>query len=104
MANFNTRHGYRATLNPVNPSFEIAPNPFVSHTTLGYTLPSQAQVKITILNVVGRLFPFCVMNLRKKEPYSFDFSPEENPSANGFYIVRMEIDGQLYFLKLIHQQ
>lgn len=64
------------------------PNPFNPTTTIEYTLPSAAQVRLTVYNVLGQEVASLLEGEREAGRHRFKFDAAELPS--GVYVYRLE--------------
>ncbi len=86
-----------STLETVDGGFDIPrsltlhanyPDPFVSQTTLGYTLAASDQVILSVYDVLGRRVQTIVDGQQAAGTYTFDFDGSALP--NGVYLLRLE--------------
>ena len=69
------------------------PNPFRAQTTLGYTLPDAADVRLTIYNLLGQRVRTLVAEAQAAGTYSVTWDGRGAagaPAASGVYLVRLE--------------
>ncbi len=69
------------------------PNPFNASTTIQFKVPSEAQVRLTVFDAVGR--KVSVLTDRVYPPGEYDLNWNANNFASGVYFYRMESDGRL---------
>ncbi len=76
----------------VNYSLNIYPNPFKDQTTIAYSIDNAAQVKVEVMDVLGRTVATLVNHHQVSGSYNVSFNATEFKNANsGIYIVRMSI-------------
>ncbi len=75
------------------------PNPFNPSTTIEYTLPRAADVRITVYDVVGREVATLLNSSREAGRYSVSWNAADQ--ASGLYFVRMEAAGQADVTKVM---
>ena len=76
----------------VNYSLNIYPNPFKDQTTIAYSIDNAAQVKVEVMDVLGRTVATLVNHHQVSGSYNVSFNATEFNNANaGIYIVRMSI-------------
>jgi cyanophycinase len=83
-------------------SFELHqnyPNPFNATTTISFSLPSAALVKLTIFNSLGEQVATLVSNQLSAGEYRFPWNARG--CASGIYVVRIEADGIVQTGKLV---
>lgn len=76
------------------------PNPFNSQTTIEYSLPKDAQVKIVICNMLGQEVEVIVNEHQKAGQYSLKWNAENVPS--GVYFALLETCSQVLCKKMIY--
>ncbi|HEY3296561.1 MAG TPA: T9SS type A sorting domain-containing protein, partial [bacterium] len=86
---------------PIPQSFTLSafPNPFNSSTTLSFTLPATASVKLSIYNIEGRLV--ISRNAGTLSAGEHRLSVDGGSLASGIYFARLEIVGQSAQCKLM---
>jgi hypothetical protein len=80
------------------------PNPFNPETTIPYTVTNNAQVSITIYDIMGRKVATLVNQKRMPGTYTTRWNGvAENGDkvASGVYIVRMSINNRIYSRKIL---
>lgn len=83
-------------------SFELHPNypnPFNATTTIGFTLPSAALVKLTIFNSLGEQVATLVSSHLSAGEYRYPWNARG--FASGIYVVRLEAEGMVQTGKVI---
>lgn len=89
------------TLSLIEPTLNVAPNPFTKLTTIKYTVPIWGKVTIKLYNAVGRLVQTLYDDHLKPGTYTTNLSA--NSLANGIYILRYETMTNRPKIKLIVQ-
>lgn len=74
------------------------PNPFNPATTIHYTLPANAKVKLVVYNMLGKEVAVLADKLQSAGDYSVSFNGSELPS--GVYIARLSADGKNATIKM----
>ena len=69
------------------------PNPFNASTTIHFKVPSEAQVRLTVFDAIGR--KVSVLTDRVYPPGEYDLNWNANEFASGVYFYRMESEGKL---------
>ena len=69
------------------------PNPFNASTTIHFKVPSEAQVRLTVFDAIGR--KVSVLTDRVYPPGEYDLNWNANNFASGVYFYRMESEGKL---------
>ena len=69
------------------------PNPFNASTTIHFKVPSEAQVRLTVFDAIGR--KVSVLTDRVYPPGEYDLNWNANDFASGVYFYRMESEGKL---------
>ncbi len=67
------------------------PNPFASSTTIGFTLPTTQDVKLTVYDVLGRRVATLIDGIRQAGEQTIRFDASSLPS--GMYLYRLEAGG-----------
>ncbi|MFQ5571373.1 MAG: T9SS type A sorting domain-containing protein [Rhodothermales bacterium] len=85
-----------ATAPPPEPNHVLGfaqnfPNPFAETTTIRYSLPKQALVRLSVYDVLGREVATLVEARQDKGIYAVDFDGRDVPM--GVYFYRLQIDG-----------
>lgn len=75
------------------------PNPFNPSTTIAYSLPKSAHVKITVYNMLGKQVGILVNQPRKAGDHMVKFNASN--LASGVYLYRLEADGAFKTNKMI---
>jgi len=65
------------------------PNPFNPSTILSYTLKSEAQVKLTVFNLVGQSVQVLVDAYQPAGYYEFNFDAKDLPA--GIYLYKLQV-------------
>lgn len=79
----------------LNPNY---PNPFSSSTTISYTTDRQAQVKVTVWNIVGQRVATLVDGSVEAGDHEELWNASDMPS--GIYIAQLEVEGEVYIRKM----
>ena len=69
------------------------PNPFNASTTIQFKVSSEAQVRLTVFDAIGR--KVSVLTERVYPPGEYDLNWNANDFASGVYFYRMESEGRL---------
>ena len=69
------------------------PNPFNASTTIQFKVPSEARVRLTVFDAIGR--KVSVLTDRVYPPGEYDLNWNANDFASGVYFYRMESEGKL---------
>ena len=88
-----------STLDASNVS--IYPNPTNQTTTLSYTLIKQGNVKIEVMDVLGKKLMDVTKNNQAEGDYTFQISKQELNLLSGIYFVKFSIDNTSITKKLI---
>lgn len=70
------------------------PNPFTESTTIPFELSEESEVQLSVWNLLGQRMDVLVERLMEAGRHEMIWDPGNLPA--GFYIVRLEVDGQLY--------
>ena len=73
----------------------IYPNPFTEYANISYTLNKDANVKVEICDVMGRVVTTLANNKQNEGQYSLKFNAIEFNRNAGIYFVRMTIGEQV---------
>lgn len=79
--------------------FNVFPNPSVDFTNLNYTIEKNANVKLSIYDLKGRLLKMIVNQNQSAGSYTNKINTNEI-GGNGIYICKLELDGQVFVTKL----
>ncbi|MEM6321176.1 MAG: FG-GAP-like repeat-containing protein [Bacteroidota bacterium] len=79
--------------------FSIAPNPFVSSTTLTYTLPQTSQVELIAYDQLGRRLANLVNESQAAGKYSLPF---DDLSSGGVYFFQLRVGEETYLVKAVN--
>jgi hypothetical protein len=96
--NFSIAHKRYAD-GPDGQGLMCAPNPFVSSTTISFTLPVASAVKLRVFDVTGRTVADLLDAEQATGSQVIHWSPVNLPS--GLYIARLETPGNTQMLKLL---
>jgi hypothetical protein len=69
-----------------------APNPFDAAATLGISLPASANLRVALVDVLGR--EVSVLADGQHEPGPHEIEIDGRPLAPGVYVARVWVDGQ----------
>ena len=91
------------------PAFDLVlnqnhPNPFNPTTTISFVLPERAQVRLTILNVDGKLIRTLVDNVLSDGLNEFVWDGTDtkgNPVSSGVYLYRIEAGERTITKKMV---
>ncbi|KAB2909926.1 MAG: VWA domain-containing protein [Ignavibacteriales bacterium] len=75
------------------------PNPFNPSTTIKYSVPTRAMVKITVYDMLGRIIE--VLTDEEKEPGTYSIQWNASKFSSGMYILTVEYAGKIYTQKLL---
>jgi hypothetical protein len=78
-------------VDPMNASLNVYPNPFSKALTLKYELPKQTQVKITLLDVTGRVMSEVPVRTQAAGSYQYEM-PVNTDLKPGVYMLRITTD------------
>lgn len=83
--------------------FSVYPNPFQTRSTLGYVLSKENQIRISIVDLLGREVLMLTDGTQAKGAHtvSWDGSTRTGPAASGVYFYRAVINGDIYVKKCI---
>lgn len=70
------------------------PNPFTESTTIPFELSEESEVQLSVWNLLGQRMDVLVERVMEAGRHEMIWDPGSLPA--GFYIVRLEVDGQLY--------
>lgn len=79
----------------LNPNY---PNPFSSVTRIPFELTEEAEVELSIWNIVGQKVATLIDEVRKAGPDEVAWNAADLPS--GIYIAQMEVGGSVYIRKM----
>ena len=79
----------------------VIPNPYSGKTNIAFSLESDAEVTIEVLNTMGQRVSLLYDGLQNKGDYKYDFSAKELGFATGIYTVRVVVDGKYYTKRII---
>jgi hypothetical protein len=78
-------------VDPLNGSLNVYPNPFNHSLTVTYTLPKQAQVKVTLMDVTGRVMTEMPVRTQSAGNYKYEW-PINADLKPGVYMLRITTD------------
>lgn len=81
------------------PTLRCMPNPFGDFSTLTYKLPSAAQVRMELLDGIGRLYAVIDNQFRPAGVYTLDF--QSSQWLPGIYYCRFSVGDHVRMLKLV---
>ncbi|MGQ0829846.1 MAG: M43 family zinc metalloprotease [Bacteroidota bacterium] len=84
-----------------NANVSIYPNPSNESSTVFYSLKQQADVKITVFNVLGKIISEVNNDNQPEGDYSFLISKQELNLNNGVYFIKFSVDNSSVTQKLI---
>lgn len=70
------------------------PNPFTESTTVPFELSEESEVQLSVWNLLGQRMDVLVERLMEAGRHEMIWDPGNLPA--GFYIIRLEVDGQLF--------
>jgi len=76
----------------------VYPNPFNSATTISYSLPEQARVRLKLYDITGRQVASLVDMEQKPGYYNISWNATEFPS--GVYFCRLDVNSEKMVIKL----
>ena len=79
----------------LNPNY---PNPFNPTTTISYELKEEAQVLLSIWNIVGQKVVTLVDGMREAGEHTASWNASDMPS--GLYIAQLEVGGEVFIRKM----
>lgn len=79
-------------------SLNITPNPVTENATLKYTLTDVSNVKISIMDINGRIINNLLNSPKAGGQYSLNINT--NNLASGYYLIYAEINGKVYSLPM----
>lgn len=79
----------------------VVPNPYSGKTNIAFSLESDAEVTIEVLNTMGQRVSLLHDGLQTKGDYKYDFSAKELGFATGIYTVRVVVDGKYHTRRII---
>ncbi|NNF06617.1 MAG: T9SS type A sorting domain-containing protein, partial [Candidatus Eisenbacteria bacterium] len=88
---------------PVLPTFRLAqnyPNPFFSRTRIGFSVPSEAEVKLQIFDLRGRLIDTLLEERLDAGPYEVDWR-KGTKVASGVYFYRLQVGSKTQTRKMV---
>jgi hypothetical protein len=74
------------------------PNPFNPSTVINFSLPQDAQVKLTVYDMLGREVAVMVNELRSAGTYSI--AVDGRSMASGIYVYRLEAGNRTFTRKM----
>ena len=80
------------------------PNPFNSETVIRYTVPTRAQVQLTVVNLIGQRVATLVRGVREAGTFSVSWGGQDDqgrPLASGVYLCRLQAGTQEQIRKLL---
>jgi PKD repeat protein len=78
-------------VDPLNGSLNVYPNPFNHSLTVAYTLPKQAEVKVTLMDVTGRVMSEMPARTEAAGKYQYEL-PVSADLKPGMYMLRITTD------------
>ncbi|HMT30310.1 MAG TPA: T9SS type A sorting domain-containing protein, partial [Bacteroidia bacterium] len=90
-----------ATLTGKGHSLVAMPNPYVSSTNLSLTLTEDADVYIEIVSALGEVVSTPVSNRLSEGSYVYEFSAARNGWSKGVYMVKVKINEETSFVRLM---
>ncbi|MBL0339732.1 MAG: T9SS type A sorting domain-containing protein [Bacteroidetes bacterium] len=82
-------------------SFIAMPNPYFGATTISLTLSQDAEVKLELISVLGQVVGVLENGLKSEGAYTFEFSSSKYGLNKGVYTIRLSVDGETSFIKLL---
>jgi hypothetical protein len=81
----------------------IMPNPMRGHGTIGFTLPRESHVRVTVIDLQGRLVAVLADGVRAAGRHSiaWDGSGRAGPLATGVYFVRLDTPGRSFVRRAV---
>ncbi len=80
---------------------KVYPNPFQSNAMVMFNLNTNANVKLEVVDVLGKTVKVIADENMQAGEKSFDYSPSN--TASGIYFFRLTVDGQVYNLKAVQR-
>ncbi len=80
---------------------KVYPNPFQSSASVIFSLNTSANVKLEVVDVLGKTVKVIADESMDAGEKSFDYSPAN--TASGIYFFRLTVDGQVYNLKAVQR-
>ena len=78
------------------------PNPFANTATIGFELEKAAQIKITVMDMMGRIIKVNEAGKMQSGKHQFNLD-ESNFGASATYLIKVEIDGESIYKQLMKQ-
>jgi subtilisin family serine protease len=75
------------------------PNPFNPVTNITYSVPTRSAVNLSVYDMLGRRVVQLVNGAKNQGTYTIQW--DGSMSASGFYISRLEVDGQVFSRKMM---
>ena len=72
--------------------YQNYPNPFNPSTTIKYSIPEAANVKLTVFNVLGEVVTELVNEFKSSGSYSLSWNPQSTLSS-GVYLYKIQAVG-----------
>lgn len=79
----------------------VIPNPYSGKTNITFSLESEADVSIEVLNTMGQRVAILDQGMKAKGDYRYDFSAKEKGYATGMYTVRVTVNGEVHSKRIV---
>jgi hypothetical protein len=79
----------------------VIPNPYSGKTNITFSLESEADVSIEVLNTMGQRVALLDQGMKAKGDYRYDFSAKEKGFATGMYTVRVIVNGEIHSKRIV---
>ena len=90
---------------PDNPTlYPAVPNPFKEGTNIGYSLPNESDISVTVYDIGGREVKTLYKGAQNRGPHSLSWNGLDNQGnnmENGLYLYSIEVNGQKFTQKML---
>ena len=81
-------------------SFTIYPNPFIEFITVDYSLPADAHVKLELYDLNGKAVAVLMNGKQTSGSHEMQYETKQFGLADGTYLLRLQIDNNVYLKKI----
>lgn len=82
--------------------FTISPNPFGTHTHIGYVLKDKSTVSLEVFDALGKKVQTLASNESQGAGnYTYEFNPQQYGYSSGIYVVKATINGKHFSRRII---
>lgn len=95
------QNGINTVMNTDIQPLKIWPNPFDQTTKLYYILQTETNVKLSIIDPLGRAIPILTNTTQVAGEHELNLADYYIPTSAGIYLVAMQTKSGIYYLKLL---